>query len=48
MLDLLYRKRNPFITTVKNGNIFLKKYLRPQLERKMLEEDIIRGVAWQP
>ena len=41
MLDLLYYKCNPFNTTVKEGCIFLKKYLRLQLERKMLEEDII-------
>ena len=42
MLDLLYHKRNPFITTVADDSNFLKKYLRLLLERKTLEKIFIQ------
>ena len=40
MLELLYHKRNPLITTVVHGSI-KKNHLRLSPERKTLEEDII-------
>ena len=38
MLDLLYHKLNPIITTIVDSSIFL--IFNAILERKMLEEDI--------
>ena len=43
MLELLYHKSKPLITTVPYKTTFLKKHLRLKLEMKMLEEDIVSG-----